>query len=160
MASGRTLEIAWRANDRVNQALIEHLEPTMLQVRTPGGGMSVAEHLAHMTGTVKHWGMRLASHRLEQLPDLEEKVGEEWIPELDTERIAEVQSRTSAAALTEVLETPEGERGELPHENPEMYLIHMLVHDAHHRGQILLALKTAGHSLPDENLMWVPWKDG
>ncbi|MEM6431914.1 MAG: DinB family protein [Deinococcota bacterium] len=36
--------------------------------------------------------------------------------------------------------------------------MHMMVHDAHHRGQILLALKTSGHTLPDEGSFWMPWK--
>jgi uncharacterized damage-inducible protein DinB len=32
----------------------------------------------------------------------------------------------------------------------------MIIHDAHHRGQILLALKTAGHPLPNEDIFWNP----
>lgn len=160
MAAGDTLRIAWQANDKVNGALIEHLEREMLEARTPGGGMTVAEHLAHITGTIKYWGMKLAADRLSALPDLAEKVGEEWIPETDTDRIGRVARETRALALAEAENAPAGERGELPHASPEMYLIHMLVHDAHHRGQILLALKTAGHPLPDEESLWQPWRTG
>jgi uncharacterized damage-inducible protein DinB len=160
MSAGETLRIAWQANDEVNGALIEHLEPEMLQARTPGGGMTVAEHLAHMTGTVKYWGMKLAQERLGALPDLEEKVGEEWVPESDLQRILDVKRRTGQVAFAEAAAAPAGERGQLPHASPELYLIHMMVHDAHHRGQILLALKCAGHALPDEGSMWQPWKNG
>jgi uncharacterized damage-inducible protein DinB len=32
----------------------------------------------------------------------------------------------------------------------------MTMHDAHHRGQILLALKSEGFPLPDENKLWSP----
>ncbi|MEX2540463.1 MAG: DinB family protein [Trueperaceae bacterium] len=160
MAAGETLKIAWQANDEVNGALIEHLDAAMLQARTPGGGMTVAEHLAHITGTVKHWGMELKPDRLAELPDLAERVGDQWIPETDTGRIGQVARETRTVALAEAVNAPAGERGELPHASPEMYLIHMLVHDAHHRGQILLALKTSGHALPDEESMWHPWRAG
>jgi uncharacterized damage-inducible protein DinB len=34
----------------------------------------------------------------------------------------------------------------------------MRVHDAHHHGQMLLALKANGHLLPAEEGMWVPWR--
>jgi uncharacterized damage-inducible protein DinB len=160
MAAGETLKRAWQANREVNLVLIEHLGPAMLKSITPGGGMSVAEHLAHICGTVKHWGMRLDEEKLERLPDLAEKIEEAWVCETDLTRIAEVSSQTLETAWLAASEASPGERGQLPHASAEMYLVHMMVHDAHHRGQILLALKTAGHPLPSEEAMWQPWRNG
>jgi uncharacterized damage-inducible protein DinB len=75
-------------------------------------------------------------------------------------RIRSVVASTAEAARAAVEAAPEGERGELPHPSAEAYLLHMIVHAAHHRGQILLALKTNGFPLPDEGAVWGPWKGG
>jgi uncharacterized damage-inducible protein DinB len=150
------LEEAWQANHKVNVVLLEHLGPDMLEAKTPGGGYTVAQHLAHITGTVKYWGMSLDEKRLGGLADLYEPDADDFVAETDPARIREVMAQTHQTAL-EAADVAEG-TGELPHSSVEAYLLHMMVHDAHHRGQILLALKTAGHPLPDEDLMWGPWR--
>lgn len=67
----------------------------------------------------------------------------------------EMLDQTSAAVLKTVVSAPD--RGQLPHVNLAQFLIYLLVHDAHHRGQILLALKAGGLPLPDEAALWSPW---
>lgn len=146
-------------------ALLEHLTPEMLDARTPGGGYSVARHLAHIVSSTKYWGSRLDKN-LGGLPnlftvreDLDEDDPQAYISETDLARIREVLLETAAAAQEAAANAPEGFTGELPHSSPDTFLIHMMVHDAHHRGQILLALKTSGYPLPDEDLIWGPWKE-
>lgn len=153
---------AWERNAAVNRVLVEHLTPEMLAARVPGGGASVAQHIAHMVMTVKFWGDRIDPERMAALPDLfleepESGAPEHLRPETDLERIADVWRRTTDAALTLSLSHPEG-GPETAHTDAAAYLAHMLVHDAHHRGQILLALKLAGHPLPDEEALWAPWR--
>lgn len=46
-----SVQNAWDANLEVNLVLLK-----MLKVRTPGGGYSVAQHLAHLVGTTKSGG--------------------------------------------------------------------------------------------------------
>jgi uncharacterized damage-inducible protein DinB len=148
---------AWQANLRVNMVLLNHLTPDMLITQTPAGGYTVAQHLAHITGTVKHWGSRMDEAGFGNLPNLYDETNEEdFIAESNKERIEKVMKQTVEVAL-EISNTALN-KGTLPHTSVEAYLIHMMVHDAHHRGQILLALKTAGHSLPDEDAMWGPWR--
>jgi uncharacterized damage-inducible protein DinB len=161
-----SVQTAWQANLKVNMALLEHLTPEMLDARTPGGGYSVAQHLAEIVGTTKNWGSRLDQARLGGLPnlytlreDLDEEDIEAFVAETDLARIREVLLETAAAAQEAAANSPEGFTGELPHSSPDAFLIHMMVHDAHHRGQVLLALKTSGYGLPDDDLMWVPWKE-
>ena len=160
-----SVQTAWQANLKVNTMLVNHLTPEMLDARTPGGGYSVALHLAHLVGTTKYWGSRLDKN-LEELPnlytireDLDEEDIEAFVAETDLARIRQVLTETAAAAQEAAANAPEGFTGELPHPSPDAFLIHMMVHDAHHRGQILLALKTSEHPLPDEDAMWVPWKE-
>lgn len=156
---------AWAANARVNEVLLAHLTPEMLAAQTPGGGYTVAQHVAHMINTVQYWGSLRDEARFEALPspinEYDEAKGV-FTPETDLARLTDIKRQTEEEAL----DVSEGEadgtellpgKWESPHATAEGYLIHMMVHDAHHRGQILLALKTAGHPLPDEDAVWGPW---
>jgi uncharacterized damage-inducible protein DinB len=150
---------AWAANNAVNNELLASLTPTMLEAITPGGGYSVAQHLAHMTECIKSWGMELEASGLKDLPDLYSNYDPStgmFDAETNLERIKSVMTQTRDAAL-QTAELATG-TGNLPHDSAGAFLLHMLVHEAHHRGQILIALKTAGHKLPDEEAMWLPWR--
>ena len=157
MSLSSSVKEAWQANTRINRTLLEHLTPEMVTAQTPGGGFTVAQHIAEFVSTPKHFGTRFAEAKLEPLPNLYEDNDEAFIAETDLTRIRNV-ARQTADAVLEAAETAEG-KGDLPHTSLDAYLIHMMVHDAHHRGQILLALKTNGHPLPDDSVMWGPWKD-
>lgn len=93
--------------------------------------------------------------------DLDKDDPEAFVPETDHARIRVVLAQTAAAAQeAEAVESaPEDFTGEPPHPSADAFLIRMMVHDAHHRGQVLLALKTSGYALPDEDPMWIPWKE-
>ncbi|MEZ4630684.1 MAG: DinB family protein [Deinococcales bacterium] len=146
---------AWQINSRINKVIIDHLSPEMVHARTPGGGWSVAQHLAEIVMTPKHFGSKFNAS-LAKLPNLYEDNPDDFIAETDLNRIREVTAQTAEAVLA-AAETAQS-KGDLPHNSLDAYLIHMMVHDAHHRGQLLLALKTNGFPLPSEDLMWKPWK--
>lgn len=165
MSVSPTVREAWQANIRVNQVLLDHLTPKMMDAQTPGGGYTVAQHLAHFIGTTKYWGSLRDKARFGALPDPFLEYGENgnFVPETDLARLGDIKRQTETTALdvaeaeADETELPPG-KWESPHATPDAYLIHMMVHDAHHRGQILLALKTGGHALPDEDAMWGPWR--
>ncbi len=152
MALNQTVKESWEANEQVNKVLLEHLRPEMLKAQTPGGGYTVARHLAHMTETKVFFGIKL-NDTVSQLPSLfvNEK---EFIPETNLAQIKDVMKQTSKTIL-EASESTDG-KGDLPQTSTEGFLIHMMIHDGHHRGQILLALKTAGYPLPNEEAFWKP----
>lgn len=160
------VQTAWQANLRVNEVLLGHLTPEMLDARTPGGGYSVAQHLAHLVGTTQYWGWLRDKARFEALPDpvLEhDEAKGVFVVETDLAKLTDSYRQTQAAALDVAEAEAEGTalppgKWESPHATPDAFLIHMMVHDAHHRGQILLALKTSGYPLPDEDAMWGPWR--
>ena len=151
------IEFAWNTNNAVNAVLLEHLTQDMLEAGTPGGGYSVAQHLAHMVECTKGWGMQLEESKLKTLPDLYSNYDTDtgnFDAEMNLERIKTVMTQTKNAVL-ETAKNAVG-KGNLPHSSPAQFLMHMAMHDAHHRGQILLALKTNGFALPDENSLWIP----
>lgn len=155
-----TTKEGWLANQKVNLVLVNHLTQSMLEAGTPGGGYTVAQHLAHIVGVSKYWGSLIDSS-LNNLPDLYfdfDSETQDFKAESDLGKIKSVMVQTLEKTLESAQTT--NSMSDSPHPTADTYLIHMLVHDAHHRGQILLALKTSGHALPDENALWSPWRGG
>lgn len=165
MSVSATVREAWRANTHVNRALLSQLGPEMMAARTPGGGYTVAEHLAHMIASIQYWGGLRDRERFGVLSDpaLERREDGGFVPETDLVRLGDIGHQTEAATLevseaeSEGAELPPG-RWESPHATPDAYLIHRMIHDAHHRGQVLLALKGAGFALPDGDVVWGSWR--
>ncbi len=154
---GSEIEFAWNTNNTVNAVLLEHLTPAMLEAGTPEGGYTVAQHLAHMVECTKSWGMQLEESELKKLPDLYSNYDEDtgnFDAEMSLERIKSVMIQTRDLVL-KTAQKAVG-KGKLPHSSPAQFLMHMAMHDAHHRGQILLALKAKGFALPVENSLWMP----
>ncbi|MEM6432195.1 MAG: hypothetical protein AAF708_23355, partial [Deinococcota bacterium] len=46
----------------------------------------------------------------------------------------------------------------LPHKTNEQLLVHMLIHESHHRAQVLDILKTHNLPLPDAEAYWGLWR--
>jgi uncharacterized damage-inducible protein DinB len=135
--------------------LLEHLTPEMLTVQTPDKNWTVAGYLAHMAGGKKWWGTHVNKEEVNRLPNLYSESGENFIVEKDLKKIKAVFEETSKVML-ETAERAEN-KGTLPYASIDLYLIHQIMHDAHHRGQILLALRTAGYTPPDEDKFWGGW---
>ena len=155
MSVSQLVKETWLINDGMNEVLLEHLTPDMLSVQTPDRSWSVASYLAHLAGSKKWWALHLSKEDAAGLPDLYQEIEGTFIVEKDIEKIKAVFAETSRT----LLETAEraDNKGTLPYASIDLYLVHMITHDAHHRGQILLALRAAGHALPDEDIFWGGW---
>lgn len=156
----QVLTDAVEANVRANDALARHLTVDMMAAVTPGGGFTVAQHLAHMAGATKFWLSQLDDGASAPLPDLYDTADEvNFVADTDPARVGAALRATWLATLPVVLRA-DG-RGSLPHPSAAQFLMHMLVHDAHHRGQVLLALKTHAFPLPDDAALWRDaWRGG
>ena len=138
------------ANDRMNQILIEHLDPAAWRAKPPGNVRPIAAIFTHMHNVRTKW-LRLTAPHL-KVP-----------PQLSRVRCTPLQARTglaeSAARCAEMLDEALGNsagRIKKFHRDgwappwpvgPEM-LCYMLAHEAHHRGQVCMLAHQLGFRLP------------
>jgi uncharacterized damage-inducible protein DinB len=146
---------AWQINEGMNKILLEYLTPEMLAVQTPSKDWTVAGYLVHLAASKKWWGSHLSEEQVGSLPNLYEETSGKIIAEKNPARIKDVFEQTSRI----ILETAENatDKGKLPYPSIDVYLIQQMIHDGHHRGQILLALRSAGYTPPNDDDFWGGW---
>jgi uncharacterized damage-inducible protein DinB len=146
---GAALLRAYSASARVNPYLVERLHPSVWRAKPPAPRMrTIAALVAHVHNCGLVYLRRAA-------PDVA-------VPEdVDRFRATPAQAaRALAAKRRAVLEiaTPAVERGGRigPHD-AATFLAYYMVHDAHHRGQILLQARLLGHPVSTETMsgMWL-----
>ena len=140
------------ANDRINQMLIEHLDPAAWNAKPPGRVRSIAALFTHMHNVRTKW-VRLTAPQL--------KVPRQLHRAHCTPQQARAALAESAACCAELL--AEALRGgdagvKKFHRDgwakpwpagPEM-LCYMLTHEAHHRGQVCMLAHQLGFPLPSK----------
>ena len=140
------------ANERMNQMLIEQLDPAAWQAKTPGKVRSIAAIFTHVHNVRVKW-IRLTAPHLKVPAQLNRAC---CTPEQVSAGLAE-----SAARCAEMLAEALGEDGgriKMFHRDgwtrpwpvgAEM-LCYMLSHEAHHRGQVCMLVHQLGYRLPNE----------
>jgi uncharacterized damage-inducible protein DinB len=137
------------ANDRMNQILIEHLDPAVWRAKPPGNARTIAAIFTHMHNVRAKW-IRLTAPHL--------KVPAQLNRSNCTPRQARAGLAESAARCTEMLAEALGGGGRIKKfrrdgwakpwpVGPEM-LCYMLSHEAHHRGQVCMLAHQIGFPLP------------
>jgi uncharacterized damage-inducible protein DinB len=149
------VKIAWQINEEMNLKLLEYLTPDMLQVQTPSKSDTIAEYLAHLAISKRWWGKHLNEEQVAGLPSLYNETEQGFSASTDLAQIKDVFEQTHKT----LLETAERatHKGNLPYPSIDVFLIHMMIHDGHHRGQILLTLRTAGYPVPSDDDFWGGW---
>jgi len=148
----------YAVNDRMNQILLERLDPSAWRAKPPGRNIrTIAAIFAHMHNVRRKW-LRLSAPHL-KLPE-----------QLDRTRCTQQQARTalakSALCCSEMLAQALG-----PTENRvkqfrrdgwarpwpagAAMLSYMIVHDAHHRGQICMLAHQVGFPIKAGYEIWV-----
>jgi uncharacterized damage-inducible protein DinB len=153
---GRAAAQIFAANDRMNQVLIEHLDPAAWRAKppaTPSGNVrSIAAIFTHMHNVRTKW-VRLTAPHLKVPSQLNRA---HCTPQQARAGLDESAARCKEM-LAEALGGPGG-RVEKFHRDgwakpwpvgPEM-LCYMLAHEAHHRGQVCLLAHQLGFPLPIE----------
>jgi uncharacterized damage-inducible protein DinB len=146
---GRAAVRIFAANERINQILIEQLDPAAWRASPPGKARTIAAIFTHVHNVRTKW-IRLTAPHLTVPRQLNRA---RCTPQQAREGLAE-----SAARCAEMLAEALGGGGRVETflrdgwarpwpAGPEM-LCYMLSHEAHHRGQVCLLAHQLGFPLP------------
>jgi len=151
---GRAAVRIFAANERMNQVLIEHLDPAAWLAKPPsakasGRARTIAAIFTHMHNVRTKW-VRLTAPHLKAPAQLDRA---HCTPQQASAGLAE-----SAARCAEMLAEALGGEGRIEKfrrdgwgrpwpVGPEM-LCYMLAHEAHHRGQVCMLAHQLGFPLP------------
>jgi uncharacterized damage-inducible protein DinB len=147
----RGLVESYAANQRMNQIVLEHLDPKIWRAPLPETrGKTIAAIFAHMHNVRRKW-LRLSAPEL-NLPATVDRA------RCTREQVAEALAE-SGARCCEMIATVKNFRRDgwakpLP-AGPEM-VAYMVAHDAHHRGQVCMLAHQLGSPLPAKatSQMW------
>jgi uncharacterized damage-inducible protein DinB len=146
---------SWDRNNTILVNLLRALPEGALETRAMADGPSVSQLLTHI-----HY-VRLA-FVFEDAPEFARDVPEdEWVIERDPDCIAQMLNDSAEAVRDAAKGRLEaGREMDLHYDHPILFLQHMIWHEGYHHGQIKLALKLAGHPLPDQEAgrgTWGVW---
>ena len=135
---------AFDTNDRINQYLLDSLPAEAWRAEPPGNkGRDVAGVVAHMHNVRVMW--------------LKATKGKVKVPEqLDRFAVTPAQAKkaleSSRAALREVLKASLDADGRVKGFRPDVagFFGYLIAHDAHHRGQVTMLARQAGHPIPQK----------
>jgi len=148
---GQAAARIFAANDRINQILIEHLEPAAWRAKPPGKTRTIAAIFTHMHNVRSKWVRLTAPHLKVPL-------------QLNRAHCTLQQAREglaeSAARCVEMLAEALGDGGRVTKFRRDSWapawpvglemLCYMLTHEAHHRGQVCMLAHQLGFPLPKQ----------
>lgn len=157
---------SFERNGRVNRAVLASLKMSDLEHDDRAGGWNVGKHFGDMAGFRYGWLMRVSPQHAESVPSVVE--GDPTNFWLAVESIDELQhgfDAGDAAVLEAVMSAlDEGRKFEGAYQShPAHFLQHTIVHDSHHRGQIMALLRRGGRPAEErerlENGTWPIWRE-
>jgi uncharacterized damage-inducible protein DinB len=153
------------ANERLNQLLIEHLDPAFWTAKPPGNVRTIAAIFTHMHNvrtkwirlTAPHLGVPAQLNRAHCTPQQARKALAESTTRCE-EMLAAVDAETTHKGKPIQQFARDGWAKPWPAgpELPTRMLSYMLTHEAHHRGQVTMLAHQLGHPLPKQVIsdMW------
>ncbi len=144
----------WRIHNRINLYLLAALEPAALHDLSASKGRTVAEQFAHIHNVRLMWLKSAAPELRAGVSKIEQETA------ADAQLLAAsitASGEAIAALLRQSFAAGGRVKGFKPH--AVAFLGYLLAHEAHHRGQIALTLKQAGHAL-DKQTAYGLWEWG
>jgi uncharacterized damage-inducible protein DinB len=139
---------AFDTNDRINHYLLESLPIEAWRAEPPGKkGRDVAGVVAHMHNVRVMW-LKATKGRIPE--------------QLDRFTVTPAQAKkaldASRTALRDVIQSALETDGRIKGFRPDVagFFAYLVAHDAHHRGQIAMLARQAGHPIPQKAMfgMW------
>jgi uncharacterized damage-inducible protein DinB len=149
---GRPAVQTFAANDRINQVLIENLDPAAWTAKPPGKARTIAAIFTHMHNVRTKW-VRLTAPHLKAPTQLNRA-------HCTPQQAAAALSESAARCMEMLHDALDDDRGPLKEFRSDSWhrpmpvglemLSYMLSHEAHHRGQVCLLVRQLGFPLPKE----------
>jgi uncharacterized damage-inducible protein DinB len=143
---------AHATNNRINQYLVQNLSDEAWRAKPPDAkGREIAAMVAHIHNVRLMW---LKAAGITDLP-----------PKLDPETVTRQHAlqalEASCRALEELLRPALNGDGRIKSFKPDVasFLAYLIAHDAHHRGQITMLARQAGHPV-SRSVMFGLWEWG
>ena len=141
----------WEINNRIVLYLLEAVPEENLSDSLASKGRSAGEQFAHINNVRLMW-LKAA------MPELMESVVKIEKPDATGKQKLHDALVRSGAAVSELIARSDGRiKGFKPH--PTAFVAYLSSHEAHHRSQIILALKQSGHPLDKKTLFGI-WEFG
>lgn len=145
---------SWDRNNAILVNFLRALPEGSLAVRAMEGSPTLAQLFMHI-----HY-VRLVFVS-EDAPEFATSVPDEWVEERDAERIGRLLNKSAGVVRAAVKGRLEAGRAmDMHFDHPILLLQHMIWHEGYHQGQMKLALKLAGHPMPNAQagpLTWGVW---
>jgi uncharacterized damage-inducible protein DinB len=144
----------WNIHNRINLYLLEAISEDALCDVSASKGRSVGEQFAHLHNVRLMWLKSAAPELLETVTKIEKT------QKIDKKLLVEAlqdSGKAIEALLQHGIESGGKVKGFKPHVTA--FLGYIISHESHHRGQIALTLKQAGHKL-DQKIAYGIWEWG
>jgi uncharacterized damage-inducible protein DinB len=152
-------------NGRVNEAVLNAISESDLTFSDGQGGWSIGQHLGHLAEFRYGWLSLISPEHAKGIPSVLEGNEQDFhLSAQSIEELARAFSIGDEAAKTAVLAAlSEGRSFKRAYEShPAHFLQHILVHDAHHRGQVMSLLRKNGRTAEEmeglEEATWPVWR--
>ncbi len=141
---------SFKTNDLINQYLLENLPEAAWRAEPPDGkGRSIAAIVAHIHNVRVMW--LKAAAKGSKIP---EQLDRTSVTPAQAAKALEQSEKALSAVLRSALESDGRVKGFRP--DVAGFFGYLIAHDAHHRGQICMLARQAGHPLPQKAMfgMW------
>jgi uncharacterized damage-inducible protein DinB len=152
----QTLLEIYAVNDRMNQIVLDHLDPAAWRAKPLGGGRTIAAIFSHMHNVRRKW-LRLSAPHLKLPAPLDRS---RCSPKQVSLALAESAARCCEMIVQALaqghVETFRRDGWAKPWPADAAMVAYMISHDAHHRGQICMLAHQLGFPLPPKatSAMW------